>query len=173
MSDKWKQVHLEKEPYLFGDEWKSVWEDDKGRRVTGRGSTPEEAEKEAKRKIANGEYDSEWCLVTTACVRWAGLPDDCRELTLIRRLRDEHVRHLREGEAILEAYARLAPPLIRRIEAAEDADAVWARLLAVIRRTAELVEAGRLSEALRIGWSEFRRLCQERLGVDPGPAPSA
>lgn len=166
MGKKWRHESLEKHEGVFSDHWESKWVDESGNRVTGRGSTPEEAERDAKRKMEKGEYDS-GCLVTTACVRWAGLPDDCRELTLIRRLRDEHVRHLAGGEAILEAYARLAPPLIRRIEAAEDAEAVWARLLAIVRRTADLVEAGRLPEAFEVGWAEFRRLCRERLGVDP------
>jgi hypothetical protein len=162
----WKREQLEEEWGFFGRSWKSIWKDDEGHQVTGRGSTPEEAEKDALKRIEKHEYDS-GCLVTTACVRWAGLPDDCRELTLMRHLREEHVRRRPDGARILEIYAALAPRLIDRIEASPDADAVWARTLAAVRRAADLVEAGRLPEAFAMAWAEFRRLCRERLGVDP------
>jgi|GEM_PF-1698252 len=163
----WQRDRLEEEWGFFGSTWKSIWKDDKGHQVTGRGSTPEEAERDALKRIERRDYDDSGCLVTTACVRWAGLPDDCRELTLMRRLREDHVRRRPDGGRILAAYAALAPRLIDRIEASPDADAVWARTLAAVRRAADLVEAGRLPEAFALAWGEFRRLCREWLGIDP------
>jgi hypothetical protein len=43
----WKRERLEEEWGFLSNSWKSIWKDDEGHQVTGRGSTPEEAEKDA------------------------------------------------------------------------------------------------------------------------------
>jgi len=168
MGRKWTHKELRDESTIFHPQWESIWEDEHGNKVIGRGKTPEEAQRDAHQKIEKGEYES-GCLLTTACVQWAGLPDDCRELTLIRRLRDQHLRRRPGGERLIAVYYALAPALIRRIRAARDAEAIWTRLLASIRRTADLVEQDRAAEAAAFGWEVFRKLCRDHLGMDPGP----
>jgi len=168
MGRKWIQKELRDESGLFYKRWVVVLEDEHGNKVTGVGENPEEAFKDAYQKADKGEYDS-GCLLTTACVQWAGLPDDCRELTLIRRLRDQHLRRRPGGERLIAVYYALAPALIRRIRAARDAETIWARLLDQIRRTADLVEQDRAAEAAAFSWEVFRKLCRDHLGMDPGP----
>lgn len=170
MSDKWQHRELERKWSLFGDQWEDRWESDSGHKVTGYGSTPEEARRDALQKIERHQYDDSLCLLTTACVRWAALPPDCRELARIRQLRDRYIRGLPQGESLIAIYYALAPLLIRRIELHPEGDSIWARLLQVIRQVADLVEAGRWEQAGAVGWSAFRALSRELLEVDPGPA---
>ncbi len=99
------------------------------------------------------------CILTTACVRAQGLPDDCAELGAFRRLRDGYVLHQPSGEDQIRRYYRTAPALIEAIDARPDADAVWARIYvdAVAKLTA-LIEYGELDAAAVMAWSVFDEL---------------
>lgn len=50
-----------------------------------------------KREMERGKKKSGGCFVTTACVKMLGLPDDCREMTVLRNFRDS----LLKTEAVL------------------------------------------------------------------------
>lgn len=57
------------------------------------------------------------CTVTTACCEYAGLPDDCYALTMMRKMRDEYVRTLEGGEELIREYYETAPLIVERIKA--------------------------------------------------------
>jgi hypothetical protein len=52
------------------------------------------------------------CFLTTACCTTLGLPDDCFELTTLRRYRDTVLAGTAEGRAAIAEYYRLAPALL-------------------------------------------------------------
>jgi hypothetical protein len=52
------------------------------------------------------------CFLTTACVEYRGLPDDCRELTTLRAFRDGYLSAQPDGPALIAEYYRLAPALV-------------------------------------------------------------
>ena len=64
------------------------------------------------------------CVLTTACVTALGKPDDCHELQMFRRLRDDHLLRTAEGRAVIEDYYRSSPHVVAAIEAGSDAAAV-------------------------------------------------
>ena len=104
------------------------------------------------------------CFLTTACVEHAGLPDDCPELQLMRKFRDEYIRLLPDGSNLIEDYYRTAPLIVQRIKSGMDADAVLENLLSTVRSVVELIQAGRKSEALAVCKKEFQIL-KERYRV--------
>jgi hypothetical protein len=53
------------------------------------------------------------CFLTTACCEAIGLPDDCFELSTLRRYRDEVLAHMRDGPGEIERYYALAPAILR------------------------------------------------------------
>lgn len=55
------------------------------------------------------------CFLTTAACDMLGLPDDCWELTSLRRLRDQHLRATAQGRAMIDAYYREAPAIAERL----------------------------------------------------------
>ncbi len=57
----------------------------------------------------------EGCFITTACCELLGLGDDCFELGVLRRYRDEVLAKRPEGEAAIALYYRLAPLILERL----------------------------------------------------------
>jgi hypothetical protein len=70
------------------------------------------------------------CFLTTACVERAGLPDDCFELSTLRRFRDEVLSHLPGGTDDIALYYRHAPAIVTSIVSTKDASRELARLYA-------------------------------------------
>ncbi|MEM9458844.1 MAG: DUF4157 domain-containing protein [Myxococcota bacterium] len=63
------------------------------------------------------------CFLSSACVQAHGLPDDCFELTTLRRFRDGYLQSLPTGPATIEQYNDLAPRILDGIDRCPDADA--------------------------------------------------
>ncbi|MFY0644965.1 MAG: hypothetical protein JXR19_10905 [Bacteroidia bacterium] len=57
------------------------------------------------------------CFLTTVCVDHLGKADDCRELSLLRKLRDEYVLNLEEGSELVKSYNIYGPMMVERIMA--------------------------------------------------------
>ena len=55
------------------------------------------------------------CYLTSACVEARGLPDDCRELTILRHFRDTYIRQQPQGEADVAHYYAVAPQIVQKI----------------------------------------------------------
>lgn len=119
-------------------------------------------------------YDRNWnvkghteessdCLLTTACVEYAGLPDNCEELEVMRWFRDTYVRSLPSGKQLLAEYYAIAPQIVQRIKSQPNATEVLERLLRKIRTVVRLIRSQEISEALRISLTEFDQLKKEYL----------
>ncbi len=67
------------------------------------------------------------CFITTAVMKAQldEFSDDCRELTLLRRVRDEYIANLPNGPEMLAAYREFAPVYVERISKRPDAETVW------------------------------------------------
>jgi len=74
------------------------------------------------------------CYITTAACAALGKPDDCAELTVMRRFRDEWLLKQNFGKAAFDDYYRNAPAICRAIDAlpnsAEVYQSLWADYLA-------------------------------------------
>jgi hypothetical protein len=60
-----------------------------------------------------------FCYITSAVCLDMGKPDDCRELTLFRKFRDQWLRQQANGEAEIQDYYRCAPGICEAIEKTE------------------------------------------------------
>lgn len=86
------------------------------------------------------------CFITTATCKNRNLPDNCFELTELRRLRDEYVQPNYPEQ--VEDYYATAPAIVAAIEAREDAAALWDELyLKYIVPCAQLAEQRRYETA--------------------------
>jgi hypothetical protein len=94
------------------------------------------------------------CFLTTAACELRGLPDDCHELTTLRRFRDEVLLFSREGRTLVEDYYNEAPSLVPFIKIDEEGDRVWQD----IQETVAQIERGCHSEAIAAYSSMFERL---------------
>lgn len=98
------------------------------------------------------------CFLTTACVDFAGLSDDCHELTVLRSFRDTYVANLPEGSAMLREYYHTAPRIVVAINLDSNRRVVLDEMFATVRRAVAEIEAGEHERALITYRSLFDRL---------------
>ncbi|MEM4282829.1 MAG: CFI-box-CTERM domain-containing protein [Candidatus Woesearchaeota archaeon] len=90
----------------------------------------------------------EGCIITTACIKAMGLPDDCSELKAFRTFRDTYVRSLPNGDALISEYYTIAPRIIKAINREANAQEIYEQLYKqLVLRTVELISAGNYKEA--------------------------
>jgi len=97
----------------------------------------------------------EGCFLTTACTQIAGLADDCFELSVLRRFRDEILMHLPHGQDDIALYYRVAPAIVARIGAAPDRSRELARLYVLYILPSAL--------AAWLGWTRLARRIYTRM----------
>jgi hypothetical protein len=104
------------------------------------------------------------CFLTTACTEAAGLPDDCTELTVLRRFRDDYVAQQPGGWSLIREYYQTAPLIVEHIQrSAQRADTLGG-ILSDVRTTVGFVQRGEHESALRCYQEMFTRLKQDLLG---------
>jgi hypothetical protein len=111
------------------------------------------------------------CFLTTACVEYAGLHDNCWELQMMRRLRDDYIKNLPDGNAFLAEYYATAPAIVTAIKSQSDHQSVFGALLDRVRAVARMIEQGRWEEALGECRAEFERLKLRYLGAQSSEHP--
>lgn len=108
--------------------------------------------------IYNDRPSSGGCYLTTACVNTRHLPDDCRELTVLREFRDGFMSQQPEGEAEIQEYYKTAPKIVESINSQCDKDEIYEALYnTVIMPCVELIEKGRNAEA----YDKYKCMVQE------------
>jgi hypothetical protein len=99
------------------------------------------------------------CFFTTAACGAVGLPDDCFELTMLRRVRDRYLSASAEGRAEIALYYAAAPAILDALHRRPDAYLTLLRLYAfVIVPCAFLARLGMAAAAHRLYRHAFRRL---------------
>jgi hypothetical protein len=97
------------------------------------------ADKQCERQADPDAIDVYWdvskkrceeCFLTTACVHYIGLADDCFELSVLRAFRDNVLARMPGGGDDIESYYRHAPKIVERIGASADPSSELARLYA-------------------------------------------
>lgn len=58
---------------------------------------------------------SSGCFLTTVCCEEKGLPDDCYELTSMRKYRDDILQKSEAGKSIIDFYYKEAPRIVGQI----------------------------------------------------------
>ena len=94
----------------------------------------------------------------TAFTEYAGLPDNCAELQVMRNFRDTYVAKLPEGSGLIAKYYRDAPTIIDRIKADEACDTIFSYMLSQIRTIVAMIQAGQNAEAYALYMAEDGKL---------------
>lgn len=109
------------------------------------------------------ESSKSGCFLTSACVDFAGLGDDCEELSELRRFRDNFVASMPGGREIIAEYYRLAPAVVSGIQGSADRDSVLEETLCTIRRVISSIKSGNQQEAVNLYPMMFLRLRERYL----------
>ena len=94
-----------------------------------------------------GGGSSGGCYLTTACINTKNLPDDCRELTILRSFRDNYLMYQSNGRADIQEYYQTAPKIVEVINGQNNKDEIYEELYNnVIVPCVELIEQGKNEE---------------------------
>ena len=97
---------------------------------------------------STGGSGSSGCYLTSACVEAKGLPDDCRELRVLRAFRDGWLKNQPGGLAEVAAYYAAAPGIVKKINGKADAKQVWLHLYeTLVCPCVALIQQGKMEEA--------------------------
>lgn len=97
------------------------------------------------------------CFLTTACVKHAGLADDCHELSVLRSFRDNILDRTKEGQALVAEYYARAPRLVCEIEKRNDKNGIYEDTFKAIQQVVRCIEAGENQVAI----AQYAQLVRE------------
>ena len=72
-----------------------------------------------------GTFRERLCYVTTAVCQGVGKADDCRELGMLRRYRDEYLVKECHEEELVKSYYNMAPTIVNRINREKNAKEIY------------------------------------------------
>jgi hypothetical protein len=102
------------------------------------------------------------CYLTSACVAYAGLADDCHELATLRAFRDRHLRQSATGRRLIDEYYAVAPSIVAAIEQSRRRARLYAGILRTVRACVAAIEQTQSDKAQRLYVNMVKRL-QEQL----------
>ena len=101
---------------------------------------------------------SSGCYLTSACVESKGLPDNCKELTVLRSFRDGFLRSLPNGESEINEYYWYAPMIVAKIKEQSNAKDLFEQIyVELVLPCVELIEDGKNIEA----YSKYRNYTRQ------------
>lgn len=84
------------------------------------------------------------CYLTTACVDYMGLPDDCEELTVLRNFRDTYLINKENGKELINIYYEQAPVILLNIHNRyrEEEEKILLGLYSIIKDCVNAIKQG-------------------------------
>ena len=115
-------------------------------------------------QMNDGESGKSGCFLTSACTASLHLPDDCEELTLLRRLRDTRKAWDHSFAAAVREYYEVAPGIVAAIDALPGAKAIYAGLYQrLILPCVDFIRNGEEDSALELYSTSVLALKQQYL----------
>lgn len=89
------------------------------------------------------------CYLSTACIEYAGLSDNCDELNTLRFFRDNYIAHLPDGKSILEDYYTHAPIIMQNIKNLPNYEYVIKRIYEIVLEAVLYIKNKDYSKAMK------------------------
>ncbi|MBN2487714.1 MAG: DUF4157 domain-containing protein [Methanosarcinaceae archaeon] len=140
----WNALNVDERSNKVAEEMETYWKDLKEKMEGFGGFKP--PEKAIKKDIKKSGH----CFLTTACIEAKGLPDDCKELTVLRNFRDGYMNNIDGGMEMIKEYYDIAPKIVRNIYASNEAKKEFVSLYGDIEKCVDLIEKDKNSEAIKI-----------------------
>jgi len=68
------------------------------------------------------------CFITSAVCKFSGKPDDCIELTLFRKFRDDWLMNQHDGKYFIDEYYDIAPAIVEKIDLSKNPTEIYERI---------------------------------------------
>jgi len=118
-----------------------------GKKIEGHGWTYKESDEDASDNLDSSNSDSgdsgksSGCYLTTACVNARGLPDNCLELQVLRRFRNNILIPSSTGKKIVKEYYKIAPEIVQAVneQGIEMSGIIWNGVYNDVRKAVSLI----------------------------------
>jgi hypothetical protein len=90
------------------------------------------------------------CFLTTACVKYYRLSDDCYQLTTLRNFRDSYLLKDNENISLIDTYYKLAPRLVLLLESNENRKLLFKEIFDRINLACKEIERRDYEKAKKI-----------------------
>lgn len=101
------------------------------------------------KKIRPQESD-EGCFITTACVKYWGLKDNCYQLQTLRKFRDNHLLKSSDTKSLVHQYYIIAPQIVRCLESDKNKSKLYKTVFQHINNACTAIEKGEFVSAKNI-----------------------
>ncbi|MBR2385277.1 MAG: hypothetical protein IKA99_06710, partial [Clostridia bacterium] len=97
---------------------------------------------------SNNIKNNDGCFLTSACVNFLGLPDDCKELTTLRNFRDNYLKQTHQGQILVKNYYEIAPAILEKIEKSINKKDIFAYIYKEISLSVKAIEQKNYEKAV-------------------------
>jgi len=118
----------------------------------------QEVAQEGLSRNQNQTQEKKGCFLTTACVNYAGLPDECFELQILRDFRDNYLALTPEGQALIHQYYVEAPIIVDFINSDQQREFILEGVLETVRECVDYICCQRPNDALTSYMKMYQRL---------------
>lgn len=102
------------------------------------------------RKVWPNEEPDEGCFITTACVNYFGLEDNCYQLVTLRAFRDIHLLRSPDDEELVKEYYLKAPLIVSLLEKDSNRRVIYEWIFENINRACASIQIGDYESAKNI-----------------------
>ena len=103
------------------------------------------------------------CFLTSACVEFMGLPDNCHELTILRAFRDDYLSTTEKGKQLVDKYYAIAPAIVDKIERKQNKKERYDYIYQVVLKCVEEIEKGNNENAVSIYADMVQKLQEDTI----------
>lgn len=90
------------------------------------------------------------CFITTACVKYYNLNDNCYELQTLRKFRDNYLSHTDENKLLIRQYYKIAPEIVKALNSDSNKNEQYGIVFREIIIACNLVENKMYEEAKQL-----------------------
>ncbi|MBK6482332.1 MAG: DUF2188 domain-containing protein [Chitinophagaceae bacterium] len=90
------------------------------------------------------------CFITTACVRYYNLPDNCYQLQKLRSFRDNYLKNQKDGNDLIQQYYSVAPTLVKLLNEQTNKGNLFREIFHQINTACALIEIKENAKAKNI-----------------------
>lgn len=111
----------------------------------------------------NGTCSSGGCYLTSACVEAFDKLDDCLELTVLRKFRDQYIKSTPEGRNDISHYYVAAPQIVEAIKANEETSMeVFSQIYdELVLPCVKMIQEGQYAEAYQL-YKEYALMLEHK-----------
>ena len=105
---------------------------------------------------------SSGCFLTSACTEARGLPDNCKELTVLRAFRDGYLKNLPQGQTEICQYYHIAPVIVDKIHSLANANEIFDKIYSeLVLPCVELIQRGD-NDAAYLKYRDYVKVLREQ-----------